>query len=121
MNVEQHTWIWLVTNYLTFVVVCCITASGFKVMLFSRLVEKAWIQFDSCKKNIYIPPRCGAAKSERKKLLFTNTQLGQRQTEHSLIWAHIWDLRLCGFGPVDIPLTFTTTQASFFILITYLQ
>lgn len=43
INADQNTRILLVTNYLTFVVVCCITASGFKVILFSRLVEKASI------------------------------------------------------------------------------
>lgn len=57
MNAEPNAWILLATNNFTFAVVCCITASGFKVMLLSRLVEKARIQFDSCwkkKKYIYI-------------------------------------------------------------------
>lgn len=51
--------------------------------------------------------------SEQGKLLSTNTQLGQKQTEQSLIWVHIWDLRLGGFGIVNtytVHLTITTIQ-----------
>lgn len=54
----------LLHTLLTFVVVCCITASGFKVMLFRCLVEKACTQFDSCR--------------EKKK-----------NTLHAL-WSHDW-------------------------------
>ena len=82
----------------SFVAVCCITASGFKVMHFSRLVEKASIQFDSCRKKI--PHRHCGAMTEQRKLLFTNTQLGQRQTDPRCVPKSNCVLRLGGFGIV---------------------
>lgn len=112
--------IFFITNGLT-LVVCCLSASGFKVMLFSRLIEKAWIQFDSCRKK-YTPHRHCGAVTEQGKLLFTNTQLGQRQTEHNLIWVHIWDLRLGGFGIENTHTTdiYQLVHKLILILITYL-